>query len=200
MPKQKQARWQKQVHYDGDNPGHDKVFDRVRSLSAPGARETLPIFLEDDLPKDLFFPIDKNDIAGTFQGDASQGITHIWLRRPKSSEFRSGRIPFAEYVRTEKICLIALYPWPRNMLIPLQGKPGDAILKRYKIWSPELISHKSKWQLKWSPDTVRPFYVDELLKAELIHHAEVEAKIVSGAIRSGVYARQRFFENTLALR
>lgn len=203
MPTPKQARWQRQLRYDEENPGHDKIFDRVRALSAPGARANLPLITEDEVPKDLFFPITAADIAEalkSFPAGDLEGITHISLRRPKSSEFRSGRIPFAEYVRTEEICLIALYPWPQNMLTPLTGKPGDAILNRYKRWAPELKSHKAKWLLAWRAESVTDFYLNELLRGEILHHAETERKIRAGQIRSGVYARQRFFENSLTLR
>lgn len=203
MPKPKQARWQKQTRFDEENPSHDRIFDRVSGLKKPGPRATTPEFIEDNLPKDVFFPVTQDDIRGMFDALPAEnltGITHIWLRKAKSSEFRSGRIPLAEYVRTEDICLIALYPWPENMQTPLTGKPGDAILSRYKRWAPELMSHKAKWLIKWRPETVGDFYLNELLKGEINHHAEMQQKMLAGLIRSGLYARQRYFENTLALR
>ena len=208
MPKPKQARWQKQLRYDEENPSHDKIFDRVNGLAKPRKGDRIPVILQDDVPKDLYFPADAVETEKFLETVPPQelaGLTHIWLRKPKASEFRSGRIPYAEYIRLEGLCVIALYPWPANMLTPLQAKPGDKIMNRYKRWAPELTSHKAKWLVKWRGDAVQDFFLNDLLKGELNHHTELQQKIdteMEGrqhGIDPHLYARQRFFENTLTI-
>lgn len=208
MPKPKQARWEKQLRYDEENPTHDKIFDRVKGLKKPGKFEAMPVILQDDLPKGMYFPAESDQVAELLKTLSSAdlaGLTHIWLRRAKASEFRSGRIPFAEYIRSEDLCVIAIFAWPDHMLTPLIAKPGDKIMNRYKSWSPQLTSHKGKWLIQWSHDVVTDFFLNDVLKGEINHHTEMQQKInteMEGrqhGINPRLYARQRFFENTLTV-
>lgn len=180
----------------------------MRGLKKPGSRDSKPIFLEDEVPRDFFFPASLDDIreavATLAKADATT-ITHVYLRRAKSSEFRSGRIPFAEYVRADGICLIALYPWPKHLQTPLTHKPGDAIMNRYKRWAPRLQSHKGKWSLQWDAEPLKDFFLSEIFKSEILCHVAVVREIenLAGKLlrrnKAELFARQRFFEDTVEI-
>ena len=214
MSDAKQARWQKNpslVHHFGGRAageGPNRVFDITASLNPPRASDKLPIYLEDEPPKDMFFPVTLADIAETLAKlprEDTSGITHVWLRRPKASEFRNGRIPFAEYVYADGIFAVVFYPWPENMAIPLAKKPGDAILNRYKKWGPKLFSHKAKWRIEWNPEVVRDFYLSDLILQEIGRHMKFQRQNMAYAEAKGLeapqgYATQRFFEDTVTIR
>lgn len=206
MPQKKQARWQKVRPLDEDPVSDEKVFDRVRGLKKPGPRDSTPILLEDELPHDFYFPASLAEVSeaiSTIAGSDSASITHVYLRRAKSSEFRSGRVPFAEYVRAEGICLIAVYPWPTHLQTPLTHKPGDAIMNRYKRWAPQLQSHKAKWSLKWHTDAVRNFFLDDVLKSIVLCHVEIQRAseknqdLARRRNKAELFAQQRYFEDTV---
>jgi hypothetical protein len=209
MSQSKQARWQKNTELNEvfSSRAHvesaDKIFDRVRGIQMPRKSDVTPLFMEDQPSKDAYFPASVTEITevlGKIPKTDTAGITHIWLRRAKASEFRSGRIPFAEYVTRDDIHLIVLYPWPENMIFPLTKKPADAVLTRYKKWAPEPFSHKGKWNLKWNATTVQDFYLHELLVREIGHHVDFQQKNWSKQNGMPVqYATQRYFEETLII-
>jgi hypothetical protein len=214
MANKKLARWQNDPSLGGTVSGRshlansDKVFDRVTALNPPHKSDALPILLEDEVPKDLFFPVEPAEVLEAirkFPAADIAGLTHVWMRRPKSSEFRNGRIPLAEYVSVDAFRLIAIYPWPASMTIPLIKKPGDTVMNRYKKWAPELISHKGKWLLRWQHDQVREFFMHELLQHEVALHAANERKIKTDLSRAdrvvlqNQYANQRYFEGNLTI-
>lgn len=213
MAHEKKASWQKNKALGGAISGRshlataDKVFDRVLSLEMPHPNDTLPLFITDTVPKDLYFPIEEADIRDALDkanANDTAGLTHIWLRRPRASEFRSGRIPLAEYIALEEIALIAFYPWPNHMLMPLTKKPSDAILNRYKRWKPSLTSHKGKWQLQWHADLVRDFCLTELVKHMLAVHTDFRQKHAARESTKRIelpvqYANQRYIEENLVI-
>lgn len=206
VAKERTARWQKNTAESGRShlATADKVFDRIRGLKVPRTSDKTPVFITEDIPKDVFFPVAENELSAAFQklGADTQGVTHVLLRRAKSSEFRSGRIPFAEYIFAEGICLIAFYPWPRGMVLPLGKKPADNVLNRYKRWGVELTSHKGKWQLIWKSEQLADFYLEELLKHEVEVHTDFQKRILPRALARGRdvmelrYSNQRFFEES----
>lgn len=207
MPKERQARWQKAGATSGRShlATADKIFDRIALLPPIHSGERLPIYLTDNIPKDLFFPLEETDISATLASlpaDDCKGITHIWLRRPLSSEFRSGRIPLAEYIALGEAALIVIYPWPTALRMPLTKKPADKVLNRYRRFAPKLTSHKGKWHLEWLPEQAKDFCANELIRHEVATHAEFRAKHAAKESRRGEelpiqYANQRFFEENL---
>lgn len=211
MPREKQARWQKQQPLAVSGRSHlanaDKVFERAAGLTLPHAGDTLPIYLIDTIPKDLFFPFEEGQIADEFSkmpASDAEGISHIWLRRPRASEFRNGRIPLSEYIAWGNIALIALYPWPTTLRMPLTKKPTDQILNRYRRWAPRLTSHKGKWHLEWTAEHAAEFCIGELVRHMVSVHAEFRAKHLAREAKRGeelpaAYAQQRFFEENLVI-
>jgi hypothetical protein len=202
----KKNEWHKSRIYGSDpDEAPDKVFDRVSLLLPAKRNDALPIYVEDNPAKDDFFPLETNEIAEIVSksiAPESRDLTHVWLRRPKPSEFRGGRIPFTEYFYANDICLMVFYPWPKNLIFPLTKKPTDAILNRYRKWSPKVSSHKGKWQLQWTENSVHDFYVNDLLRNLLALHTDFHTKLAQmpeRRLRNGnlvQYANQRFFEQT----
>lgn len=214
MAQKKQTRWEKNNLVGGAASGRthlataDKVFDRVRTIDAPHPRDKLPIYFTDTVPKDMFFPIDEQDIRDTLDKlpkEDVKGITHIWLRKAKASDFRNGRIPLAEYIAIDGVNLIAFYPWPEHMRMPLTKKLPDIILNRYKRWSPTMSSHKGKWLLEWQAETLKDFCLTDLIRHEVAVHAEFMAKHAARSSRQPMiqmpiqYANQRYIEENLEI-
>lgn len=213
MPRARLARWQKVQSANLDQGGRwhladsDKVFDRAAALPAPHKNDTLPLLHCEAIPKDVFFPADEHEIRAAFESSRvpeKSSLTHIYLRKPRASEFRSGRIPLAEYVALDAYAVLIFYPWPRSLLMPLKKKPTDNILSRYRRFAPELVSHKGKWHLQWKEKHVAEFFLNELLPAELLVHAEFREKHTARMSHRGTelpvqYANQRFFEENTVI-
>ena len=214
MAQKHQARWEKNKAIGGIVSGRshlataDKVFDRVRTIEAPHPKDQLPIYMTDNIPKDVFFPVDEQEIRDTLAKlpkDDVKGITHIWLRKAKASEFRNGRSPLAEYIAIDGVNLIAFYPWPEHLRMPLTKKLPDAILNRYRRWSPQMSSNKGKWLLEWQPDTAKDFCLSDLIRHEVAVHVEFTAKHAARSSRQPMielpiqYANQRYIEENLEI-
>jgi len=210
MPKERQARWQKSQSRSGAISGRshlataDKIFDRISGLEAPSGKIT---YTTDEIPHDVFFPLTEDEIAAAL-GEASasdaSGITHVWLRRARASDFRSGRIPLAEYIAVDNIALLVFYPWPENLRMPLTKKPGDVIVNRYKRWSPKLTSHKGKWHFEWQTEQAKDFCLSELIRHEIQVHSDFIQKHAAREARKGEslpvqFASQRYFEESLVI-
>ncbi len=198
--------WHKSRIYGSDpDEAPDKIFDRVKLLMKPRASDTLPIFFEESPSKDQYFPLQMTEIESTIQNELKTNagrLTHVWLRKPKASEFRNGRIPLSEYIYADELCLMIFYPWPETRQFPLLKKPTDAVMNRYRRWSTKLSSHKGKWHLEWSEESARDFFEQDLLKNLLQLHIDFQQKLSQapdGRLRNGApiqYANQRFFEQT----
>jgi hypothetical protein len=213
MPREKLARWQKiqtaNLAQSGRShlPDADKVFDRAAALPVPHPNDRLPLLFTDAITKDVFFPAEEHEILAAIEASRvpeKNSLTHIHLRKPRASEFRSGRIPLAEYVALGDYAVLIFYPWPRTLLMPLKKKPADNILNRYRRFEPELVSHKGKWHLQWKEDKVADFFLNELLPAELLVHAEFQAKHATRMSQKRIelpvqYANQRFFEENTVI-
>lgn len=213
MPRERLARWQKVQTSNLDQSGRshladsDKVFDRAAELQVPREGDRLPLVLCDNIPKDVFFPADEQAVVAAIEASRvpeKSSLTHIYLRKPKASDFRNGRIPLAEYVALDQYAVLIFYPWPRNLLMPLKKKPADNILNRYRRFEPSLVSHKGKWHLQWKEDKVADFFLNELLPAELLVHAEFQAKHAARKNQKFIelpvqYANQRFFEENTVI-
>ncbi len=208
MPRERLARWQKIQTANLGQSGRShladaaRVFDRAAALPVPQADDRLPLLICETIPKDVFFPADEQAILQAFEDcrvPEKTSLTHICLRKPRASEFRSGRIPLAEYIALDEVAVVIFYPWPRSLMMPLKKKPADSILHQYRRFEPVLISHKAKWHLKWKVERVADFFLNELLPAELLIHAEIRAKHAARMSKQGFdlpvqYARQRYFE------
>ena len=100
-------------------------------------------------------------------------MTHLWLRRVKKSDFASGHHPLAEFVCGCGVRLIVLYPWPKDMLLPLgPQRPGAKLLRFYSRWCDDLVEDGGEWFLRWKLPALRSFYAEGLLFHEVGHHVD----------------------------
>lgn len=213
MPREKLARWQKDQTTGLNQSGRshladaDRVFDRATALPAPHLQGPGPLLICDSLSKYVFFPAAEREVLAAVKASRvpeTQSLTHVHLRKPRASEFRSGRVPLAEYIALDAYAVLVLYPWPKSLLMPLKKKPADSILRRYRRFEPELVSHKGKWHLKWKEGKVADFFLHELLPAELQVHAEFQTQYAARVAQKGAgepvqYANQRFLEESTVI-
>ena len=91
----------------------DKVFNRAHSIERPGANDVLPIVLQDNPSRDFFFPLNADEVLAAIKGlPASHvaGITHVWLRRVKKSDYIEQVQPLAWFICGSGVRLITLFP------------------------------------------------------------------------------------------
>jgi len=211
MLNSKQTRWKKSRKFGDVFGGRrypkiaDKVFNRAHSLGRPDPQDPLPIFLVENPSRSMYFPVtvpEINKALLTFPEEQVAGITHVWLRRAKPSDFELREIPFAEYICGSGVHLIVLYPWPRNMLLKFAKKPTAARLRQFERWQPELIQSRGIWYLKWQPDAVKDFYINDLIPHEIGHHIDFQRRHWSKANSKKreefaiQFANQRFLEGS----
>ena len=79
------------------HPKHaDNIFKKCHSLKRPADGDALPILMQDNPSRNFFFPIDVHEAAEALKALPTReysGITHIWCRRLKQSEFNRGTQP-----------------------------------------------------------------------------------------------------------
>lgn len=174
----------------------DKIFARCHGLQRPSSADTLPILIQDNPSRDFFFPVDGVEslsaLAALPAAD-TDGITHVWLRRLKRSDYETGTMPLAEFICGSGVRLVVLYPWPRDMLLRFgQGRPRSQVLNRYAPWCTDLVQHEGEWALRWERAALRRFYVMHLLFHEVGHHVDHYQRRWSKANRAQVeeYANQ----------
>ena len=154
----------------------DNIFARLHGLQAPTATEHLPIFLVDNASRDFFFPINEQEICSvlaTYVHEDQQGITHIWLRRAKTTEYRHDELPQAEFICGSGVRLITLYPW-RCDLIQNFGvkKPSQKTAHIYsKFCSAPTKQVHGEWFLQWEMNELKN-YMSYVLLHEIGHHVD----------------------------
>jgi hypothetical protein len=204
----KQTRWKKSRTF-GDVYGgrrHRKIPDgivsRAHSLKRPSAHDVLPLFIVDNSSRDFYFPLTPDEIrtelAHLPERDWSQ-ITHIWQRRFKKAEYETGEMPLAEFIAGSGVQLIVLYPWPKDLRMPLgTRKPTDKRLHAFAKYSTDLQHADGGWYLHWNRESVKDYCVEQLLYHEIGHHVDWYKRHWSEANRKAVeeFADQYAYERT----
>lgn len=155
---------------------NDNIFQRAHSLKKPNPSDELPILIQDNPSRDYFFPISaeeaKEAIAALPRSDY-QGITHIWLRRHKKSEYEGRQLPLAEFICGSGVRVIIIYPFPRSMVMALGSKkPSLRQRRELSKWSNNFVYSKGGWSLRWEIDSLRKYYINNLLYHEVGHHVD----------------------------
>ncbi len=178
----KQTPWKKSRKF-GDIYGgrerlrlSDNIFMRMHNLKKPSKFDELPILIEDNPSRDFFFPISAEEAKDAMKALPEQdykGITHIWLRRIKKSDYEKGDLPFAEFICGSGVRLIVLYPFPKDMnMIIGKKKPSARFSKELKKWDADIERVKGIWVAKWNIDSLRSWYINTLLYHEVGHHVD----------------------------
>ena len=154
----------------------DNIFSRTHSIPCPDDTMVLPIYIRDNSSRDFFFPIGEEEVRHELEHLPKKdwsGITHIWFRRFKKSEYEANELPLAEFSCGSGVRLITLYPWPRSMQwehgIKKPSKRLRSILDRY---SARLDFKNSVWVSHWEEAPLKNFYIEFLLFHEIGHHLD----------------------------
>lgn len=154
----------------------DNIFRRLHSLQRPGPQENLPILIEENPSRDFYFPVSAKEaldvLVGLF-GAEVEGLTHIWLRRDKRPSAPSAEHPLAEFICGSGVRVVVLYPWRRDLRLPLGGsKPNQKVLRPLQALKAEVIESDRQWFATLSEQAVRQFYTQYLLLHEFAHHID----------------------------
>lgn len=154
----------------------DNIFARAHNLKKPSEFDGLPILIEDNPSRDFFFPISAQEAERAMKALPKKdytGITHIWLRRIKKSDYEKGQLPLAEFICGSGVRLILLYPFPKDMKMVLgKKKPSSRFLKELKKWNASIEFIKGGWIAKWDIASLQSWYINGLLYHEVGHHVD----------------------------
>jgi hypothetical protein len=153
----------------------DSIFERAHSLKRPSIGDELPFLIEDNPSRDFFFPVsveEVNEAIKELPKDDYRGITHIWLRRIKKSDFVTNEQPLAEFICGSGVRVIILYPWPKDMCIRFAKKPSSRRIKESLKYGIQLEKVHNVWVFEWNLPALRKFYINGLLYHEVGHHVD----------------------------
>ncbi len=195
MQNRKQTAWRKSRKF-GDRYGGrqrlklaDNIFKREHSLSPPAPGQETPILIEDNPSRDFFFPLSGQAILATLHQlpkEHTSGITHIWLRRIKRSDYEVRKQPLACFICGSGVRLIVLYPWPQDRILRFeQGRTKAQLLREYGRWTTDLFQENGRWCLRWTLESLREFTIFLLLH-EVGHHVDWYTRHWSKANRKQV--------------
>jgi hypothetical protein len=167
----------------------DRIFNRAHSLQRPAPGEATPNLIEDNPSRDYFFPLDGRECLQALSALPEahvRGLTHLWLRRPRSSE--SATSPrLAEFICGSGVRLIVLYPWRRDLRLCVGGtRPLARTVRVYKRFEAELVHEGGLWYFAFDERNLRRFYVEHLLYHEVGHHVDWYERHWSKANRAQV--------------
>jgi len=154
----------------------DGIFYRAHSLTRPTTHDQCPILIQDNPSRDFFFPISAKEAKEAMKALPKrdfEGITHIWLRRFKKSEYEKGDLPLAEFICGSGVRVIVLYPFPTDMVLVLgDSKPSKRKLKELEKWGCQIHKKEGVWTACWSLSELRKYYINSLLYHEVGHHVD----------------------------
>ena len=121
---------------------NDAIFARAHNLKRPGMHDALPILMQDNPSRDFFFPISIHEAHQAIKAlpkKDTTGITHLWLRRFKKSDYEKGSLPLAEFICGSGVRVVILYPYPNDMTMCLgQQKPSKRLQNELHRWNAKL--------------------------------------------------------------
>ena len=154
----------------------DNIFRRLHSLKTPGSREILPILIEENPSRDFYFPISATEACDVLAGlfcSQNEGLTHIWLRRDKRSSVPSADHPLAEFICGSGVRVVVLYPWRRDLRLPLgASKPTQKTLRPLEALNAEIQESDHQWFAMLTESSIRQYYIQHLLLHEFAHHLD----------------------------
>lgn len=182
MQSRKDTAWKKSRKFGDVKGGRmrpklaDNIFARAHSLQRPPEGVDLPIFINDNPSRDFFFPIGSSEILRELAHLPRRdwrGITHIWFRRFKKTEYEANELPLAEFSCGSGVRLITLYPWPRRLeWCHGYKKPPAAMRRVLDRYDAELMIRDGEWVSRWEESRLKDFYLEHLLFHEIGHHVD----------------------------
>lgn len=152
----------------------DRIFNRCHDLSAPEAGRDLPILMQDNPSRDFYFPISAVEAKDALEKLPSydvSGITHIWCRRLRKSEFDSQSQPLAQFICGSGVRVIVLYPWSRDRKRTFGRVSDQALLNEMRRLGFAVTKSKGLWSVSATEEQLQLFYI-QVLFHEVGHHID----------------------------
>ena len=194
MQSRKETAWKKSRKFGDVKGGRkrmklaDNIFARAHTIARPSQGEDLPLFITDNPSRDYFFPIGEHEVRrelGHLPNKDWRGITHIWFRRFKKTEYEANELPLAEFCCGSGVRLITIYPWPRDLVWHHGNKKPSAGLQRtIEQYGAILSAAQGEWSSMWDESSLKDFYIEYLLFHEIGHHVDWHERHWSKANRS----------------
>lgn len=154
----------------------DNIFNRQHNLVAPKDKDETPIFIKDNPSRDFYFPVTIEEIKefiNKLPNEQTERITHIWLRKMTNKEYEKENSVQGCFICGSGVNLIVLHPFPIDMIMKFgKKKPANKILKWYSKFEPELNETNEGWQLKWTYEKIKKYYLEGLLLHEIGHQID----------------------------
>ncbi len=154
----------------------DKIFARAHSIPRLPRHTELPVFVRDNPSRDYFFPITESDVRRELAHLPKRdwaGVTHIWFRRFRASDYEAGEIPLAEFCCGSGVRVVVLYPWPKSLRWNHgPKKPAEKLLKILEHYEARLTFSEGEWVSEWKEHMLKNMYVEYLLFHEIGHHVD----------------------------
>jgi len=176
----------------------DNIRRRVHSLKRPEPGQNLPILIEENPSRDFFHPLSANEAVHVIKSLPKRdwhGITHVWLRRPRKTDYDQGCLPFACYMTGSGVRVVVLYAWSNDLVFDYGfQRPQQKYIKEYSSFGAVLIKQKGRWKISWNENAVRRFCVHVLFH-EVGHHVDYYRRRLSRANNKSVeeFAEQYAF-------
>lgn len=158
----------------------DNIFNRQHNLVAPKEKDETPIFIKDNPSRDFYFPVtivEIEEFINKLPKEQTKRITHIWLRKMKNKEYEKVNSVQGCFICGSGVNLIVLHPFPTDMKMKFGNKkPVKKILSWYSKFKPELIESKEGWQLEWTHEKIKRYYLEGLLLHEIGHQMDSRYK------------------------
>jgi hypothetical protein len=168
----------------------DNIFNRAHSLTRPGVCDELPIMIQDNPSRDFFFPLTAEEVLAAIDAlprEDVEGITHIWLRRIKKSDYIDQVQPLAWFICGSGVRLITLFPWPSDMILRYGStKPSKKKIAEAEKFGAKIEKIDQIWVSRWTLEGVRKFYVQKIIYHEVGHHIDWYNRSWSKANRNQV--------------
>ena len=168
----------------------DNIFQRAHSIERPNSQDQLPILIEENPSRDFFFPLSGGEVLEALRSLPKrdyEGITHIWLRRLKKSEFINRSQPLAWFACGSGVRVITLYPWPNSMELSFgQKRPSNRIVNETNRYGGVIRRRGRQWFSEWTLPSLRKFYLQGILFHEVGHHIDQYYRHFSAANSKGV--------------
>jgi hypothetical protein len=179
----------------------DNVFNTKHSLLAPKSSDETPIYILDNPSRDFYFPVTTDEVRLTLAKlpvEHTAHLTHIWFQKIKKADYLNGETFQGCFICGSGVYLIVLHPFPvDNRMRFGKIKPDNKIINYYKKYTTDLQKDEKGWFLKWTKESIKDYYLNDLLLHEIGHSVDSFYKRYWSA--AGNAKREKFAGNFVAV-